>query len=118
MDTIIAGLLHDTIEDTGVTKEELREIGREVAGMVDGVTKLSRLSYKSEEQQVENLKCFWLWPRTYRLAIIKLADRLRNHVPWNMWMRRNSGKPMKPTGYALGTPPGYFKIKWELEDIS
>ena len=81
VDTIISGLLHDTIEDTGITKQKLEDrFGAEVAMLVDGVTKLSRLSYKSkEEEQVENLrKMFLAMARDIRVIIIKLADRLHN----------------------------------------
>ena len=64
--TICAGLLHDTIEDTGITKEELEaKFGAEIANMVDRVTKLTRLSYKSRKSSKWKTcaKCFWQWLR-------------------------------------------------------
>jgi guanosine-3',5'-bis(diphosphate) 3'-pyrophosphohydrolase len=79
--TICAAILHDIIEDTEVTKEELeKEFGKEIALMVDGVTKLGKLQYTTrEEEQVENYrKMFLAMGKDIRVILIKLSDRLHN----------------------------------------
>ncbi len=79
--SIITGLLHDTVEDTKVTSEEIeREFGKDVAELVEGVTKLSKITFKtSEEKQAENFrKMIMAMSRDIRVILVKLADRLNN----------------------------------------
>ena len=80
-DTLAAALLHDVVEDTDVTLEEIRqEFGPEIARLVDGVTKLSRIQFHSRvEEQVSNLrKMFLAMAEDWRVVVIRLADRLHN----------------------------------------
>ncbi len=78
--TISAGLLHDVMEDTSITKEELtKEFGEEIVGLVEGVTKLGKVKYKGVERNVENLRKFFVSiAKDLRVLVIKLADRLHN----------------------------------------
>ncbi len=123
-DAIIAALLHDCIEDTSLTHEDIaRNFGTAVADIVEGVTKLTRVQYTSvEEQQVENLRKMLLaMAKDIRVILIKMADRLHNMRTMayqsEVKQRIKSLETMEvyaPIAHRLGMQ----KMKWELEDLS
>ncbi len=122
--TICAALLHDVVEDTEVTHQDLiNEFGIEIAEMVDGVTKLSKLNYESvEEAQVENYrKMFLAMGKDIRVIMIKLSDRLHNMRTLKYLSRDRQIANAKETMdlYApLANRLGIYSLKWELEDLS
>ena len=123
-DSIIAALLHDTIEDTGATHEEIaKRFGPAVADLVEGVTKLTRVQYTSkEEEQMENLrKMLMAMAKDIRVILIKICDRLHNMRTMEYQTpRKQKEKALEtmeiyaPIAHRLGMQ----RIKWELEDTS
>jgi len=123
-DSLCAALLHDCIEDTNATYEDIERLfGKDVARLVEGLTKLSRITYTSvEEEQMENLrKMLFAMAQDIRVILIKLADRLHNirtlkYLP-EVKQREIALETMEmyaPIAHRLGMQ----RIKWELEDLS
>ena len=123
-DSVIAALLHDTIEDTGATHEDVaKRFGEPVAELVEGVTKLTRVQYASrEEKQMENLRKMLLaMSKDIRVILIKICDRLHNMRTMQYQSPKKQREKALETMeiYApLAHRLGMQRIKWELEDLS
>ncbi|MBN2417463.1 bifunctional (p)ppGpp synthetase/guanosine-3',5'-bis(diphosphate) 3'-pyrophosphohydrolase [bacterium] len=122
--TIAAGLLHDVVEDTGITIDEVRDtFGEEIAQLVDGVTKISELKFQSqEEQQAETFrKMLFSMAKDLRVLLIKLSDRLHNMRTIEYLPKTKARRIALETRdvYApLANRFGIARIKWELEDLA
>jgi GTP pyrophosphokinase len=120
--SIAAALLHDTVEDTSYSQESLRkDFGPEVASLVDGVTKLDRLTYGPTAEAETVRKMVVAMAKDIRVLVIKLADRLHNARTWQYVEPESAERKAKETLdiYApLAHRLGMNAVKWELEDLS
>jgi len=120
--TINAALLHDTVEDTGLTIESIaKDFGKEVSELVDGVTKLDKLIYGPTAEAETLRKMVIAMSRDIRVLVIKLADRLHNARTWKYVDPESANRKARETLdiYApLAHRLGMNAIKWELEDLS
>ena len=120
--TLIAALLHDTVEDTGYSLTQLRkDFGDEIASLVDGVTKLDKLTYGPTAEAETVRKMIVAMSRDIRVLVIKLADRLHNARTWRYVSTESAQRKARETLdiYApLAHRLGMNAIKWELEDLS
>jgi len=122
--TVAAGLLHDTVEDTGATRDQITQFfGEDIYLLVEGVTKLGKIYFESkEDEQAENFrKMFLAMAQDIRVVIIKLADRLHNmrtlkHLSKEkqILISRETSEIFSPLAHRLGM----WSLKWELEDYS
>ena len=123
-ETIAAALLHDVVEDSGVTVEEVRdEFGDEIAQLVEGVTKLTGIRFQSREHaEAENYrKMILAMAQDVRVILIKLADRLHNMRTVEYWGRQKQVQKARETLDVYGPLAhrlGIHKLKWELEDLA
>ena len=122
LETIIAALIHDTVEDTQYSLELLKkDFGKDVAGLVDGVTKLDKLNYGPTAEAETLRKMVIAMSRDIRVLVIKLADRLHNARTWKFVSVESAQRKARETLdiYApLANRLGMSAIKWELEDLS
>jgi len=122
--TLQAALLHDTVEDTEITIEQIEaDFGEEVAGLVDGLTKLDKIKFRSREQeQAENVRKMMIaMARDIRVLLIKLADRLHNMRTLSVFSRQKQHEKATETlelYSPLANRLGVHRLKWELEDLA
>ena len=123
VDSVCAALLHDVVEDTAYSIDDIKErFGEQVALLVDGVTKLDKISFSSkEERDMENLrKMFLAMAADIRVIIIKFADRmhnLRTLISMSEDKQREKARETLSVFAPLAHRLGMYKIKWELEDL-